>query len=113
MYFFVLYKHAPVFKAVEDYKIEVQENPEHDLALDYYYTPETGLKIPEAMKRYEDFYQNDFDPWALRLNSREHVFLYITRFGSNDLPQLYLKNIKEAPKFEKPDRVITARKCSP
>jgi len=96
MYFFVLYKHAPVFKAIEDYKIEVNENPEHDLALDYYYTPESGLKIPEAMKRYEDFYQNDFDPWALKLNAREHIFLYITHFGANDLPQLYLKNNSEA-----------------
>ncbi|MCH8209425.1 MAG: radical SAM protein, partial [Nitrospinae bacterium] len=96
IYFFVLYKHAPVFKTVEDYKIEVQENPEHDLALDYYYTPESGLTITESMKRYDDFYQNDFGPWALRINAREHVFLYITHFGTNDLPQLYLKNNPKA-----------------
>ena len=94
----MLYKHAPVFKAMEDYKIKVVDNPEHDLALDYYYTPETGLKIPEAMNRYESFYQNDFDPWALRLNAREHIFLYITHFGANDLPQLYMKNNPEAQK---------------
>lgn len=92
MYFFVLYKHAPVWDMLEETKIAVHENPEHDLALDFYYTPENGLTIPEAMQRYENFYRDDFDPWALRVNSREHVFLYITHFGSNDLPQLYVKN---------------------
>ena len=92
MYFFVLYKHAPVWDMMEETGITPHENPEHDLALDYYYTPKSGLTIPEAMQRYEDFYRNDFDPWALRINSREHVFLYITHFGTNDLPQLYVKN---------------------
>jgi hypothetical protein len=28
----------------------------------------------------------------MRVNAREHVFLYITHFGTNDLPQLYVKN---------------------
>lgn len=98
MYFFVLYKHAPVWDMMEETKIEVQNNPDHDLALDYYYTPESGLTIPEAMKRYESFYRDDFDPWALRANSREHVYLYITHFGTNDLPQLYVKN---QPKTER------------
>ncbi len=92
MYFFVLYKHAPVWDMLEETKIAVHENPEHDLALDYYYTPEDGLTIPDAMKRYENFYRDDFDPWALRVNSREHVFLYITHFGTNNLPQIYVKN---------------------
>lgn len=95
MYFFVLYKHAPVWDMMEETKIKVQENPEHDLALDYYYTPESGLTIPEAMERYQNFYRDDFDPWAMRINAREHVFLYITHFGTNDLPQLYVKNMNE------------------
>jgi len=48
------------------------------------------------MARYEDFYRNDFDPWALRINAREHVLLYITHFGTSDLPDLYVKNNREA-----------------
>ena len=44
------------------------------------------------MARYEDFYKNDFDPWALRINAREHIFLYITHFGTNNLPDIYVKN---------------------
>ncbi len=28
-------------------------------------------------------------PWAVRVNSREHVFLYISKFGTNKLPQIY------------------------
>ena len=48
------------------------------------------------MSRYERFYQEDFGPWALRINAREHVFLYITKFGTSDLPQLYVKNNPEA-----------------
>ncbi len=96
MYFFVLYKNAPVMFAADEYKIDVQVNPEHDLALDYYYTPESGQTTEEAMQRYEKFYQDDFNPWALRINAREHVFLYITKFGTSDLPQLYVKNNPEA-----------------
>jgi hypothetical protein len=41
------------------------------------------------MQMCEDFYQNDFHPWAVRVNSREHVFLYISKFGTNKLPQIY------------------------
>ncbi len=92
MYFFVLYKNAPVWTMLEDMNVKPEINPEHDLALDYYYTPESGVTIPEAIKRYEDFYREDFDPWALRINAREHVFLYITHFGTKVLPQLYVKN---------------------
>ena len=96
MYFFVLYKSAPVMFQTEEYKIKVKENPEHDLALDFYYTPDSGQTTEEAMARYEDFYRNDFDPWALRINAREHVLLYITHFGTSDLPDLYVKNNREA-----------------
>lgn len=100
MYFFVLYNNAPVFDDHEKYNIHVQKNPEHDLALDFYYTPESGQTIEEAMARYESFYRDDFDPWALRINAREHVFLYITHFGDHKLPQLYVKNSKQ------PDREL-------
>ena len=100
MYFFVLYKNAPVMFAKDEYKIDVKVNPEHDLALDYYYTPESGQTTEEAMKRYEKFYQEDFNPWAMRINAREHVFLYITKFGTSDLPQLYVKNNPEAHHLE-------------
>ncbi|MZH05111.1 MAG: radical SAM protein [Nitrospinae bacterium] len=96
MYFFVLYKNAPVMYQADEYKIDVKVNPEHDLALDYYYTPETGQTTEEAMSRYERFYQEDFGPWALRINAREHVFLYITKYGTSDLPQLYVRNNPEA-----------------
>jgi anaerobic magnesium-protoporphyrin IX monomethyl ester cyclase len=100
MYFFVLYKNAPVMFAKDEYKIDVKVNPEHDLALDYYYTPESGQTTEEAMQRYEKFYQEDFNPWAMRINAREHVFLYITKFGTSDLPQLYVKNNPEALHLE-------------
>ncbi|MDP6477054.1 MAG: radical SAM protein [Nitrospinaceae bacterium] len=92
MYFFVLYKHAPVMKMVDELKLEIKDIPEHDFALDFYYTPESGQTVEEAMGRYESFYKNDFEPWAMRINAREHVFLYITHNGTNDLPDLYVKN---------------------
>lgn len=92
MYFFVLYKHAPVMNMIKQLDMEVKDNPEHDLALDFYYTPKSGQTIEEAMGRYESFYQNDFGPWAMRINAREHVFLYITHHGTNNLPDLYVKN---------------------
>ncbi|CCQ90994.1 conserved hypothetical protein, putative radical SAM [Nitrospina gracilis 3/211] len=106
MYFFVLYKHAPVWDMMEETKIDVQVNPEHDLALDYYYTPENGLSIPEAMQRYQQFYRDDYDPWALRVNAREHVYLYITHFGTNDLPQLYVRNHPESQTQMAPEVIL-------
>lgn len=106
MYFFVLYKHAPVWDMMEETKIDVQRNPEHDLALDYYYTPENGLSIPEAMQRYEQFYRDDYDPWALRVNAREHVYLYITHYGTNDLPQLYVRNHPESQSQMAPEVIL-------
>ena len=104
MYFFVLYKNAPVMFAADEYKITVKDIPEHDLALDYYYTPESGQTTEEAMTRYENFYRNDFEPWAMRINAREHVFLYITHFGTSDLPHLYVKNAPESEGFELPPK---------
>ena len=95
MYFFVLYKHAPVMKMLDQLKMSVKDIPDHDFAQDFYYVPENGQTVEEAMAQYENFYKNDFDPWALRINAREHVFLYITHYGTNNLPHLYLKNDPE------------------
>jgi hypothetical protein len=41
------------------------------------------------MQLCDEFYKNDFHPWAVRVNAREHVFLYISKFGTNRLPQIY------------------------
>jgi hypothetical protein len=43
----------------------------------------------DAMQLCEEFYRNDFQPWAVRVNAREHVFLYISKYGTNRLPQIY------------------------
>jgi hypothetical protein len=43
------------------------------------------------MQLCEEFYRNDFAPWAVRVNAREHVFLYISKFGTSKLPQIYAK----------------------
>jgi len=48
-----------------------------------------GISCLDAMQLCEEFYQNDFQPWAVRVNAREHVFLYISKFGTNKLPQIY------------------------
>ncbi|MDE3120089.1 MAG: B12-binding domain-containing radical SAM protein, partial [Nitrospirota bacterium] len=50
-----------------------------------------GLTCLDAMQLCEEFYQNDFEPWAVRVNAREHVFLYISKYGTNRLPQIYAK----------------------
>jgi hypothetical protein len=50
-----------------------------------------GISCLDAMQLCEEFYQNDFQPWAVRVNAREHVFLYISKFGTNKLPQIYAK----------------------
>jgi radical SAM superfamily enzyme YgiQ (UPF0313 family) len=103
MYFFVLYGTAPIMKEPEKYGITVHEKPEHDLAFDHYYTPESGLTTEEAMEKYQAFYRDDFDPWAMRINAREHVFLYITHFGTNNLPDIYHKNSSKASQEPAPE----------
>ncbi|MGH7259671.1 MAG: B12-binding domain-containing radical SAM protein, partial [Nitrospiraceae bacterium] len=61
--------------------------------LDYYYTlnEPVGISCLDAMQLCEEFYRNDFEPWAVRVNAREHVFLYISKYGTNRLPQIYAK----------------------
>jgi hypothetical protein len=75
----------------DKFGITIHKQEEYDLPLDYYYTlnEPVGISCLDAMQLCEEFYKNDFSPWAVRVNSREHVFLYISKFGTNKLPQIY------------------------
>ncbi|HKP00659.1 MAG TPA: radical SAM protein [Nitrospiraceae bacterium] len=93
LFYFVAYRHTPMVRNPEKFGITIHKQEEYDLPLDYYYTlndPST-LSCLEAMQLCEEFYKKDFHPWAVRVNSREHVFLYISKFGTNQLPQIYAK----------------------
>jgi radical SAM superfamily enzyme YgiQ (UPF0313 family) len=93
LFYFVAYRHTPMVRNPEKFGITIHKQEEYDLPLDYYYTlndPGT-LSCLEAMQLCEEFYKKDFHPWAVRVNSREHVFLYISKFGTNQLPQIYAK----------------------
>ena len=91
LFYFVAYRHTPMVRNPEKFGITIHKQADYDLPLDYYYTlndPST-LSCMDAMQMCEEFYKNDFHPWAVRVNSREHVFLYISKFGTNQLPQIY------------------------
>lgn len=91
LFYFVAYRHTPMVRHPEKFGITIHKQEEYDLPLDYYYTlndPST-LSCLDAMQLCEEFYKCDFHPWAVRVNSREHVFLYISKFGTNQLPQIY------------------------
>ena len=77
----------------EKFGITIHKQEEYDLPLDYYYTlnEPVGISCLDAMQLCEEFYKNDFHPWAVRVNAREHVFLYISKYGTNTLPQIYAK----------------------
>lgn len=87
---FVLGKFSPIAFEPEKYGVNYYKNPEWDLALDYYFTVNEGLSIPEAMDVFEDFEKNHDPKWDLRTCVREYIFLYIDHFGSNNLPQLQM-----------------------
>jgi radical SAM superfamily enzyme YgiQ (UPF0313 family) len=93
LFYFVAYRHTPMVRSPEKFGITIHKQEEYDLPLDYYYTLNEpgGVTCLEAMQLCEEFYRNDFDPWAVRVNAREHVFLYISKFGTNKLPQIYAK----------------------
>src|SRR5574341_177832 len=93
LFYFVAYRHTPMVRTPEKFGITIHKQEEYDLPLDYYYTLDEpgGITCLEAMQLCEDFYRQDFEPWAVRVNAREHVFLYISRFGTNRLPQIYAK----------------------
>jgi radical SAM superfamily enzyme YgiQ (UPF0313 family) len=91
LFYFVAYRHTPMVRNPEKFGITIHKQDDYDMPLDYYYTLNEpgGLTCLDAMKMAEEFYQNDFEPWAVRVNAREHVFLYISKFGTNYLPQIY------------------------
>ena len=93
LFYFVAYRHTPMVRNPEKFGITIHKQEEYDLPLDYYYTlnEPVGLTCLDAMQLCEEFYRNDFEPWAVRVNAREHVFLYISKFGTNRLPQIYAK----------------------
>jgi anaerobic magnesium-protoporphyrin IX monomethyl ester cyclase len=93
LFYFVAYRHTPMVRNPEKFGITIHKQPDYDLPLDYYYTlnDPCTLSCLDAMQMCEEFYKNDFHPWAVRVNSREHVFLYISKFGTNELPQIYAR----------------------
>ncbi|MBC8287126.1 MAG: radical SAM protein [Nitrospinae bacterium] len=85
---FVLGKYSPIAFEPEKYGITYYKNPEWDLALDYYFTTKDGLSIQDAMDVFDAFERNHNTKWDLRTCVREYIFLYIDKYGSNNLPQL-------------------------
>lgn len=88
---FDLSRHTPVAKNPEKFGVTYYKNPEWDLALDYYYTVKDGLGIEDAERVFEEFEQNHFEGWDLRIFIREYVFLYVAHFGTNKLPSLQFR----------------------
>nr|MBI3614757.1 radical SAM protein [Nitrospirota bacterium] len=93
LFYFVAYRHTPMVRKPDQFGITIHKQDDYDLPLDYYYTlnEPVGLTCLDAMQLCEEFYRNDFEPWAVRVNAREHVFLYISKYGTNRLPQIYAK----------------------
>jgi len=109
LFYFVAYRHTPMVRNPEKFGITIHKQEEYDLPLDYYYTlndPST-LSCLDAMQLCEEFYKNDFHPWAVRVNSREHVFLYISKFGTNQLPQIYAQQTQPVGSPEGVSGLIT------
>lgn len=85
---FVLGKYSPIAFEPEKYGITYYKNPEWDLALDYYFTTKDGLTIQQAMDVFDEFERKHNPKWDLRTCVREYIFLYIDKYGSNNLSQL-------------------------
>jgi radical SAM superfamily enzyme YgiQ (UPF0313 family) len=105
LFYFVAYRHTPIVRQPDKFGVTIHKQDDYDLPLDYYYTLNEpgGVTCLDAMQLCEEFYRNDFEPWAVRVNAREHVFLYISKFGTNRLPQIYAK--REAAGARTADRV--------
>jgi len=88
---FDLSKHNPVAKNAEKWGVTYYTNPEWDLALDYYFTVKEGLGVEDAERVFEEFEQNHYPGWDLKIFIREYVFLYVARFGTNRLPALQFR----------------------
>jgi len=93
---FDLGRHNPVAKHPEKWGVTAYKNPEWDLALDYYYTVKNGMSIEEAERVFQEFEQNHYAGWDLRLYIREYIFLYICKFGLSKLPDLQYQAAKIA-----------------
>ena len=85
---FVLGKYSPIAFEPEKYGVSYYKNPEWDLALDYYFTTKDGLSIQQAIDVFDEFERKHNTKWDLRTCVREYIFLYIDKYGSNNLPQL-------------------------
>ncbi len=88
---FDLSKHTPVAKNPEKFGVTFYKNPEWDLALDYYFTVKEGLGVEDAERVFEEFEQDHYEGWDLKIFIREYVFLYVSHFGTNKLPALQFK----------------------
>ena len=88
---FDLSKHTPVAKNAEKWGVTFYANPEWDLALDYYFTVKDGLSIEDAERVFEEFEQNHYAGWDLKIFIREYVFLYVAYFSTNKLPALQFR----------------------
>jgi anaerobic magnesium-protoporphyrin IX monomethyl ester cyclase len=91
---FDLGRHNPVAKHPEKWGVTAYKNPDWDLALDYYYTVKNGMSIEEAERVFEQFERNHNPGWDLRLYIREYIFLYISRFRLEKLPDLQYQAAK-------------------
>jgi len=110
LFYFVAYRHTPMVRNPDKFGITIHKQDEYDMPLDYYYTLNEpgGMTCLDAMKKAEEFYQKDFEPWAVRVNAREHVFLYISKYGTNYLPQIYaLEAGQEEPRTDGVKGLIT------
>ncbi len=92
---FDLSKHTPVAKHPERWGITYYKNPEWDLAMDYYFTVKDGLGVEDAERVFEEFEQNHYAGWDLKIYIREYVFLYVAHFGTNRLPALQFRTAPE------------------
>ncbi len=88
---FDLSKHTPVAKNPEKWGVTYYNNPEWDLAMDYYFTVKDGLGVEDAERVFEEFEQNHYAGWDLKIYIREYVFLYVAHFGTNNLPALQFR----------------------
>jgi len=89
---FDLTKYSPVIKNADKFGVAYTRNDEWDLALDYYFTVKEGIGIEEAGRVLEEFEQNHYPGWDLKIYIREYLFLYVAHFGTNKLPSLQFKS---------------------
>lgn len=94
---FDLSRHTPVAQNPEKFGVTFYKNPDWDLAMDYYFTVKQGLSIEDAERVFEEFEQDHYAGWDLKIFVREYVFLYVSHFGSNKLPALQFQLGSEDP----------------